>query len=280
MGHTTWIEKIEQLDEAWVTNIDSQRSLALDFKGEKIVRVAPFSCITDNYKKRHKDIQFEPTLGTCKFYTICNGPSAGLESIVSSFYSEFDVSENASLTIFVGSDDPQVSKQIDEMSRAIKIGLRLQPQPEMFARDTLVPLGKATETDLYSVHQYGDCFVSCSHGDSWPMQAFDAMAFGKQPIISNFGGAKEFIENGTGHLIDFAFSVCKANTQITEQKNGKDYNILPCERSMKGAMREFYDKWTSNPVQYSNESKVAGLSAAQKFSLEQTGEKMKEFLNA
>jgi len=275
INHTTMIEYLSQATEVWVTSHDAKSEL------EKHLCI-PVSVVypgfrSENYRKPYQNVNLPELEGTFKFYTVVNGLSSR-DSIISCFHSTFDVTENASLILFSTNPDPSFAQSLNEYSASVKQGLRLKPSLELYRPDAVIHMREASETDIYALHQYADCYVSSSHGDSWPVTAFDAMAFGNTPIVANVGGAKEFNKN-VGYLVNSVFSVSLTQGQVSEERNGKDYIITPCHKSIKEAMRDTYDKWEANPIKYSNEKKVAGLQKAEKFSLEKSGARIKEALN-
>lgn len=275
-AHSTVVEKLGQATEVWVTNANTRDVLAdlLDIP----VKIAYPGFRTETYKQKYQEVSLADLGGTFKFYTVLNSVEAARD-VLATFHSTFDVCDLARLIIFTTSQDPNFSNQMEEFSTHIKKLLRIKQDPKMHMQDAVVQMSDASESDIYALHQYADCYVSSTHGDAWPVTAFDAMAFGNNPIVVNYGGGSEFPHDACSK-VDYSLSVSLSANNFSESRNGFDYILNPCHKQMKQAMRDAYNAWVVNPVRYSNESSLKGLQAASKFSLEESGKRIKELINA
>lgn len=275
-AHSSVIEKLNQATEVWVTNTDTKNSL------ENLVNV-PVSIVypgfkEEVYKKKYQDISSQELDDKFKFYTMLNSVEA-VEDVLATFHSTFDSSDLARLIIFTTNVDEEFPNKMEQFSMYTKKRLRLKQDPKMYLQESLIQMTEASETDIYALHQYADCYVSANHGDAWPVTAFDAMAFGSTPIVVDYAGASEFPDDAC-NKIKYSFSVnLAADSQISDTNNGFDYNVKPCHKQMKQVMRKRYDAWLENAVRYSNECAVQGLQAASKFSLQESGKIIKELIN-
>ena len=174
---------------------------------------------------------------------------------------------------------------MDSRLTQIKHSLRMYPKIEDYIRDVVITEDISNE-NICSLHQYCDCFVCPSHGEAWSIPTFDAMAFGSNPIASDYGGPPEFIPVGytpldqCGTLVEGSYSVCKcSDAAFPDIFTGREYWFQPCEMEIRHAMREAYETHQSDPLAAKRSWKMAGLKQAKKFTYEVIGNKMKEILS-
>ena len=282
--HLPWFENLQQMDEVWVPN--SQLKTSLDNDKLKVpVSVVPHAFDIDKYTKKYPDLTVPEAEGKFKFYFVGDwSQRQNIETVVSCFHSEFDKSENATLILNVrqfGVGPEELKSKVDALIGSIKNSLRMYNDPIDYIKDITIT-AKVSEDNTYSLHQYCDCLLSTSHGESWPMSAFDAMAFGNKPICSDFGGAREFIteDENTGKKIEGTYSTCRcSDSPFKDVFTGRENWFVPCEREIKLQMRKYYEQHQKDVTQTKREAKIAGLQRAQDFSHEIIGNKMKELLN-
>jgi glycosyltransferase involved in cell wall biosynthesis len=128
---------------------------------------------------------------------------------------------------------------------------------------------------MMRLHATGDCFVCPSHGEAWCIPAFDAMAMGKTPIVTDHGGFREYIDYQTGYLVEsdsapvFGMENHSLPGMFSSRENWRQVDI----DNLRLAMRVAYNARGNN-------SKVAaGIKRAYDFSYEKVGAKMVEKLN-
>ena len=282
--HLPWFENLQQMDEVWVPNTQLKNALEDDKLGIP-VSVVPHAFDLGKYTQKYPDIKIPEAEGQFKFYFIGDwSQRQNIDSIVSCFHGEFDKSEDASLILKIrqfGIDSEQLKSRVDAMLGSVKESLRIYNDARNYKKDITIT-ADVSEENTYSLHQYCDCFISTSHGESWPMSAFDAMAFGNKPICSDFGGAREFItdDENTGKKIEGTYSTCRcSDSPFKDVFTGRENWFVPCERQIKRQMRKYYEQHKKDTIQTKREAKIAGLKRAQDFSYEQVGNKMKELLN-
>lgn len=268
IAHTSAVEKLSLADEVWVTNKDSQETLS------KVASV-PVKVVYPGFREELYGQQYEKVqLGsnvdnTFKFYTVINSIPER-DNILSAFHAEFEVAEPATLILFSTNPDKEFSNKLNAWSEDIKSRLRIKQRADMFTSDVVLHMPQSTESDLYALHQYADCYISSSQGDSWPVTAFDAACFGNTPIMAANAGAKEFSEGC--YLVPSVKSVSLSSGQVSELRNGRDYIVTPCHKAIREAMRAAYEGDRKA-------SRSAGLEVAKKFSLLESGKRIKELLN-
>ena len=282
--HLPWLESLKQVDEVWVPNKDSQKSLIED--GITSVKVVPHTCEMEKYKKRYTGLTIPDTENCFKFYYIGDvNDRKNIESIITCFYSEFDRSEKASLVLKVkkfGHSPEQISQLVDQISTKVKTSLRMHQNVNDYKKLVIIS-DETSNEDICAIHQNMDCFLCPTHGEAWSIPSFDAMAFGNTPICSNYGGPKEFIDKSdwkTGYLVDGSFSVCKySDAAFRDIFTGREYWFQPCEMSTRKQMRQYFESWIKNPIMYKNRNQAAGLKRAEMFSYQNIGKLMKDIIN-
>lgn len=279
----SWFNHLEQMDEIWVPNQDLLDSLKED-KIKSELKLVHHAFDIDKYTKRYPDISIPEAQGKFKFYYLGDlNDRKNIESIITCFHSEFDRSENAALIIKVkkfAQNPEQLTNIIDGIILNVKQSLRMYPNPEGYSKDITITV-EASEENIYSIHQYCDCFLCPSHGEAWSIPSFEAMSFGNTPICSNFGGPKEFITNddNTGKLIDGVYSVCKcSDAAFPDIFTGREFWFQPCEKQIRQQMRKYYNRYQQDPIKHKREAKIAGIESAKRFSYDNIGNKMKELL--
>lgn len=276
-----WVVQLEQMDEVWVPNSQSWSSLIEDrvFVKEGIKVIPHPSDMVKFFGPSSQSIDIPNINDTFKFYYIGDlNERKNLLSVIKCFHSEFESHENVSLIIKVkkfGQAAADTVNQVNSICSAVKQRLRMYGK-ENYYRPEVVIGDDLPEDGIKSLHQYGDCFVCPSHGEAWSIPSFEAMAYGKTPICSNFGGPVDFIDaedKNTGTLVDGQLAICDCpDAAFPEILTGRELWFNPSEVGIKNAMRYYYENRNSI-------DRKAGLRKAKEFSYESVGEKIKELLN-
>jgi glycosyltransferase involved in cell wall biosynthesis len=267
------------MDEVWVPNNDLANSLEKD-KLNPPIKIIPHCFNIENYTKKYSEINIDYIKNTFKFYYIGDlNDRKNIRSIIRAFHSEFDRSEPVSLIFKIkkfGLSPQETSKFFDSILVEEKKKLRLYKNIDSYIKEIVIS-ENASDEQIYSLHQYGDCFLCPSHGEAWSIPSFEAMAFGNTPICSNFGGPKDFIDKNnvsTGSCIDGVYSICQCeDAAFPDIFTGREYWFQPCEKSVREKMRFYYENKDKK------KNVVAGLTRAKEFSYENIGNKIKEILN-
>jgi glycosyltransferase involved in cell wall biosynthesis len=276
----SWFIHIQQMDEIWVPNSQSAQFLTEDGVGIS-VKVVPHAANIENYTKKYQDIDIPQTNNRFKFYYIGDlNDRKNIDTIVRCFHSEFDRSEPVSLVLKVkkfGHSPDKIRQILDQKIMAIKSSLRMYSNISEYHKDIVI--AEDVDSDkVYALHQYCDCFMCPSHGEAWSIPSFEAMAFGKTPICSDFGGPKEFIDkddNLTGSLVNGSYAVCQcSDSAFPDMFTGREYWFSPCDMQIRKAMRFYYDNQDK-----ARDKKISGLSRAKRFSYENIGNLMKGLIN-
>lgn len=277
--HIAWFNNLQIMDEVWVPNNDSKFYLEQDNINLPI-KVIPHCFDVEKYTQKYKAISIPQAEGKFKFYYIGDlNDRKNLRSIIRCFHSEFDKSEPACLIFKLrkyGMSAAEVNKLIDSILVEEKTKLRIHKDITQYNKDVIIS-EDISEENVYSLHQYADCFVCPSHGEAWSIPSFEAMAFGNTPICSKFGGPKDFIDNddiNTGKCIDGVLSVCQcSDAAFPDIFTGKEYWLTPSEKDIKETMRMYYN------TKDEKQAKIAGLTRAKMFSYENIANKIVEALS-
>ena len=284
---TPWFPQLQQMDEVWVPNSDLQNGLTKDklFDDSNRIRLVPHTFDLDQYVKSYRQIFIESIDHKFKFYFIGEfNDRKNLGAIIRSFHSEFDRSEPVALILKVkryGFSPKQLTSKVEQLCTEIKKKMRMYPSVADYHREVIIS-DEMDNDGINSLHQYGDCFVCASHGEGWSIPAFDAMCFENTPICSAVGGPKDFIGSPeTGRCVNGVYSVCDSvDSAFPEMFTGREEWFVPCEYEMKSFMRYYYTNRDQLTIQreHSRVDRTAGLTQADKFSYENVGNKIKEYL--
>lgn len=283
--HLAWFDNLKQMDQVWVANQDSKKSLDDDNIGVD-VKVVPHTCDMTRYKKQYQAIQIPEAVNKFKFYYIGDlNARKNLESIITCFNAEFDKYEDVCLILKInkfGLSPKELSQKVDEYLVNIKRSMRIYKTLEEYPKEVTVT-EQLTDEQLCSLHKYCDCFVSPTRGEAWSIPSFDAMAFGNTPICSNYGGPKEFIDSSkwrTGHLINGIFNCCKyPDPAFPDLFTSQEYWFQPSEMDIRKQMRTSYESWKKDQISYGVRNGAEGLKRAEKYSYDNIGKLMKEIIN-
>jgi glycosyltransferase involved in cell wall biosynthesis len=280
----SWLENLKLMDEVWVPNSDLKDSLIKDGLKLKEVKKVHHPCDISRYKTKYPPMSVSQAEGKFKFYYIGDlNDRKNLDSLIRCFHSEFSPSEPACLILKVrkfGHSADQVKQIIDQMIVNVKNGLRMYSDIRRYSKDIVIA-EDITNENVYSLHQYGDCFVSPTHGEAWSIPAFDAMGFGSFVITSDYGGPKEFLSHSSNSAkVRGQLSICQcSDAAFPHIFTGREYWFDPCEKEIRRAMRFAYYSHTKNPISFQKGCKQRGMETVEKFSYEVVGDHMKGLLN-
>ena len=208
------------------------------------------------------------------FYTIGEWTTRkNMECLIRAFHLEFKPTENVQLIIKttpngLGNNPMQT---LQNKVNDIKMGLKLYRNIESYKKEVLM-VGQASEEEIYSIHQAGDCFVSTSHAESFCIPAAVAMSMGKRVIVPNYGGFLEYCTNKNSFLIEGKEDyIHSAQDTLPDLYTGREKWFYPSVESLRTQMRLAYaapDKRVENQ----------GLKDIQKLSFENIGKLYKEAL--
>jgi glycosyltransferase involved in cell wall biosynthesis len=203
-AHTSWPEFLNMMDVGWLTSSNAYK-VCRDSNVDIPLNIVLHTTNVDKYKKLYQPLDVPSIDGEFVFYTIADMINRkNLSALIKAFHTEFDPSEPVSLLIKASKYGVNPHKALGELQKYcndIKAGLKLYSNVAYYKPEILMTAIIDDET-IYRLHNSCDCFVLPSCGEAWAIPAFDAMAFGKTPIVTNWGGFKDYMTEDTGWLVD------------------------------------------------------------------------------
>lgn len=272
---TYWPEYINMMDIAWLTSthaLESCKASNIKIPVELVLHTTD----TSKYNVDYPMLEIPQTDGEFIFYTIAEmNTRKNLVALLRAFHSEFDPNEPVSLLIKASRYEIPQAQLLDQLQNycmQIKQGLNIYPKVAHYKPEILVT-NVVDDNTLYKLHNSCDCFVLPSCGEAWCYPAFDAMAFGKTPIVTNWSGFTDYMTSETGWLVDYhmqqAFGGNDSHYSGHEQWASVDIMHL------RKCMREAYENKTLR-----EEKAAAGKERAQDFSYKIIGNKLKGLLES
>lgn len=273
-----WAEKLNLMDVAWVPSrqmINAARASHVTIPIKKI----PYACDTTKFERSYKAVPLEGDNEAFTFYTIMEmGKRKNLMALLRAFHTEFSPDEPVRLVIKShkhGMDPGECKKHIIADCTTIKTWLKLHPRIEDYKQEVIITDLYADES-LYRLHATCDCFVLPSYGEAWGLPAFDAMGFGKTPIVTNWGGFREFISDDTGWLVSCTEEqVFGITDNLEDLYTGNESWAAVDIRHLRKCMREAY----TNEELRRNKAE-AGINAVYDFSYNLVGSLIKKELES
>ncbi len=167
-----------------------------------------------------------------------------LAALLKAFHTEFDPSEQVELVIktsLPGRSPAEARQHVEHTCSEIKRGLKLHGGHESYYKREIILTERLSDLGMMRLHASCDCFVIPSYGEAWCIPAFDAMALGKTPIVSNCGGFPSYVSDETGWLVDtHEEPVFGVNDSFGDLYVGDEYWRAVDIRHLRRCMREAY----------------------------------------
>jgi glycosyltransferase involved in cell wall biosynthesis len=201
--HSGWVDKLNLMDEVWVSSIFSMQSLLLSGVTTNIKIIPePYNLETIQSKK---DVFFEYSNDKKPFIFYTSGQYSekkNIKSILLAYLLEFDKSDNVKL--FVKTYDYR--KNNDELENIIKydtsvikniIRKNSQNYPDI---DILC--GYLSNNDMIRLHQSSDCYINAARGDGFGACAIEAALCDSLIINTKNIGSSTYFNNTNALMID------------------------------------------------------------------------------
>lgn len=275
---TTWASRINLMDEAWVCNY--QQVQASKDSGVKIpIKVIPHATSIDRFQTKYETNEYlkRQLRGNFTFYTIGEFSNRkNLTAILRAFHIEFHRNEPVSLVIKAhksGMSPQQAYGAIANHCTAIKKGVKAYINPESYKTEIIIT-DRLTDKQILQLHATCDCFVQVSYGEGWSIPAFDAMAMGKTPIVSDSSGYKAYMTNSCGWMVPTHESPCFGiDDTFADMYTGYESVWAVDVSALRKAMREAYEN-----RELREQKAVNGRNRAYEYSYARIGNIMKEAL--
>lgn len=276
---SSWPSYLNCMDEAWVCNAQS-RDATLASGVTTPVRVFPIPTDISKYERSYKPLSLKTQLsGNFVFYWIGEFVQRkNLAALLRAFHAEFNPNEAVSLLIKTtpkGSETDFDAKMIlEQFCGKIKEGMKLYRSVDSYKKEIVIA-GRYSENEMMRLHTSCDCGVWPAFGEAWCIPAFEAMSLGKTPIVSNFGGFCDFMNNDCGWMIDGHMEPVwgtNLDTFPDLQTSLEDWFRVDIA-SLRHAMREAYEDDKARRVKA-----LAGMDRAYDFTHAKVGEQMRQAL--
>ena len=200
----------------------------------KVPHARNFSMYTEKYEKLDA-ITSQISEDNFIFYTIGESTKRkNMSALLKAYFTEFNYSESVYLLVKTN----KTNDDFHEYCSKIIDGLQVKNPPKV-----VCITDRLSNNAMNKLHISCDAFVQPSYGEAWSIPAFDAMAFGKTPIVTNCTGYKEYIDESVGWLVDCVeepiFGADRDTDNIyTGYENWYSANI----NDLKKKMRECYEQ--------------------------------------
>lgn len=287
--NTSWPERLSLMDEVWVA-CNSQVRAALDSNVTVPIGLVP--CATDitKYEQEYDPLPIPDLQNNFVFYHIGElTRRKNLTTAIKAFHLEFRNNEPVQFVIkggMPGMSPADAERHIREMCRQMKAGLKLYPSEGDYKPEIIIT-NRMSEHDLMRLHASCDCFLMPSYGEGWCLPAFDAMAMGKTPIVTDHTGMVDFIsweewEEGNRALYEGGWVVRSRAEPVFGMNNetfpdlfvgNEDWYSIDVN-GLRKAMREAFENSKERERRAEN-----GMNRAYDFSYENIGQMMVKRLN-
>lgn len=225
---TPWPLSINLMDEMWVSSAFEQEILA-DSHINVPIKVVHMPTDITKYDKQYPRFDFHNN-HEFKFYFIGEFVTRkNLDALIIAFHREFHKDEMARLVLktnVVGLDDISTLSYVNNHIRKLKESMSIYPKKDQYKSEIIITKFLSIE-ELYGLHLACDCFVMPSSGEAICIPAFDAIGFGKTPIVNTNTSMGDYVD-ANGFLVNsYECPAIDHNRPLPFLYTGKDtwYNI-------------------------------------------------------
>lgn len=204
LKHTGWADRLSRMDLAVGCNAE-MRDHALAAGVASPYAVVPVPCDPSAYAAPREPLPAVARLkeqGLFVFYTLGEMVRRkNLQGLLRAFHSEFDPEEPVALVVKAGRPGlppHETLRHLEAFCEEIKRGMRLHGGDTRRYRREVLLTERLSAEDVFRLHAGCDCFVQPSYGEAWSIPAFDAMAMGKTPVVTDCGGYADYLRWESG----------------------------------------------------------------------------------
>jgi glycosyltransferase involved in cell wall biosynthesis len=273
-----WKRHLSLMDEIWVF-CDYQRDTLrrAGFDTNKI-QIVPHTFDLDKYNQDFGKIDYPMFKDRCIFYSIVNmSTRKNIEDTILSYYTAFSGRDNVLLVLKHGSSGSPEEQQekMHNIIIGIKQSMRKYDNGSGYPKIITIP-GYLRDEQIYKLHNSCDVYVNTSHGESWCIPAFEAMAFGNPIIVPDYGAFKDFVPSQC-RIKYVEINVFCPDTSIPDGYCGDEFWCQVDTHSVSERMRYAYHKWQDNEI---NDLVGGDIKEFTKpFGYEKVGQRIKELLD-
>lgn len=211
--------------------------------------------------------------GRFLFYTIGEFVRRkNFSGLLRAYYAEFRQNEPVGLVVKASLMDKtpeEVNALVAMTCQEVMRGMKIHNTPPVFIVSDRLP-----EEQLMALHLACDCFVQPSMGEGWSIPAFDALAFGKTPIVTDAGGYKEYLDDSVAWMVPGRREPVFAEGDVhADLFTGRQTWCAPDLLHLRKCMRQAYEEKS-----FREEKASRGLARACDFSYEAIGPQLMKAL--
>lgn len=274
-----WGESLNCMDQLWIPNQSMLFSMAHSGVRDSLISsssLIPHASDVKRFEKQYAPNSYIQRLkdeGKFVFYTVGEfNRRKNWVALLRAFHAEFSPEEPVELVLKVNGNGV-TQDIIRERCKDIHVRMKMYSHIETYKQEHIFT-GNISEDELCSIHTTSDCFVQPSYGEAWSYPAFDAMAFGKTPIVTGATGYLDYLSNREGWLCNYHEEPCFGYAEtFPEQCSSRDTWAAVDILHLQQCMRQAYEEKSLRKVK-----SVAGIARAYDFSYEVVGNRMKEAL--
>ncbi len=277
---STWSDRLNTMDA--VICINHQQVNAAWRSGVRVpISVVGHATDISRFQQSYQPLdQLKPyrEAGEFLFYTVGEMVRRkNLAALLKAFHLEFDPSEPVQLVIktdMPGKSPQESRKHVEAFCSEIKRGLKLHGGKIENYKDEVLITDRLTEHGMMRLHAACDCFVQPSYGEAWSIPAFDAMAMGRTPIVTDCTGFRDYLSDTEGWLVQsHEEPVFGVNDTFEDLFVGTETWHAVDIKHLRRAMREAYEEESLR-----EEKAASGVARAYDFSYEAIGLTFKKAL--
>lgn len=175
--YTPWHQHLDICNEVWYPHPELRI-----FNTERFI---PQPVDVSIYEKEYKTPQNICPNGVYKFYFIGELiKRKNISGLLTSYFTEFTDNDPVLLILKINhstKSQEEIFKEVDDLSVRIKNGLRKKSYPNF-----IILSENISDEMVYGLHQYCNCFVSATHGESICYPMLDAIGFGNNVVVNEF----------------------------------------------------------------------------------------------
>lgn len=187
-----WVRNIMDSDEIWAPcNLVKDCCIKAGYKNKITIMPTPSMAFNEykNIKLKNSISDYFLNPAYYKFYSIFQWqPRKGYNELLSAYFEEFKYGEEVVLIIktntIPGLDEKTIISEIKKIKNYYNSSAKVFLITEYLEN-----------IDIYSLHNYSDCFVLPHYGEGWGMPIHEAAIFGNPVITTKFGGITEFLDS-------------------------------------------------------------------------------------
>ncbi len=275
-----WASRLKSMDEIWVPSAADLFNIQGSGIYHPQTKVIPIATDLNKFNQSYDSLLLSELRefreqGSFIFYFIGEFIQRKcLDKLIQAYHIEFDPSEPVELLIKTsktGLNPDQLAKNMNDYVNRIKDIMRIHGDKNIYKKELFVT-STLEENDLYALHNLCNCFVMPSMGESWSIPAFDALGFGKTPIVIDNTGPCDFVNEDNGWIVKSHLEhVLVLDPPLPDIYTGREvwhnYSIYDLCKTMRHAYE--YKKSDKSDL---------GIESVYKFNYDKVGKLIKEIL--